>query len=80
MATSLLIHNTGLPFAIIVFFLFLLVSISVGWITIKIHSANLEKEALVNLQARINAEGFSAPIFQMKNEEVAKVCYTSHMF
>ncbi len=75
MATSLLIHNTGLPFAIIVFFLFLLVSISVGWIAIKIHSTTMEKEALLRVQERIKTEGLSTTIFEMKNQEISKVAF-----
>jgi hypothetical protein len=37
MATSLLIHNTGLPMPIIVSFLYLLFSITIGWNAIKIY-------------------------------------------
>lgn len=37
MGSSLLIYNTGLPVAIIYFFLVMLISLTVGWIAIKIH-------------------------------------------
>ena len=41
MASSLLIHNTGLPLPILVSFLYLLVSITIGWNVIRIHVNNV---------------------------------------
>lgn len=53
MATSLMIYNTGLPVAIMVFFLFLTIGQSFGWLAIKIHAMILEKQALKIVQERI---------------------------
>ena len=41
MASSLLIHNTGLPMPIIVSFLYLLVSITIGWNAIKLYMSRM---------------------------------------
>jgi hypothetical protein len=41
MATSLLIHNTGLPMPIIVSFLYMLVSITIGWNAIKLYMSRM---------------------------------------
>jgi hypothetical protein len=37
----LLIHNTGLPMPIIVSFLYLLVSITIGWNAIKLYMSRM---------------------------------------
>lgn len=46
MATSLLIHNTGLPIAVLISFVWVLGGLTVAWIIIKMHQASLEKEVL----------------------------------
>eukprot|EP00009_Paramoeba_aestuarina_P009472 CAMPEP_0201531522 /NCGR_PEP_ID=MMETSP0161_2-20130828/47917_1 /ASSEMBLY_ACC=CAM_ASM_000251 /TAXON_ID=180227 /ORGANISM="Neoparamoeba aestuarina, Strain SoJaBio B1-5/56/2" /LENGTH=266 /DNA_ID=CAMNT_0047934483 /DNA_START=16 /DNA_END=813 /DNA_ORIENTATION=+ len=43
--TAMLIHNTGLPLAILIFFLFLLIGMSIGWLVIRVHQANMQEEA-----------------------------------
>lgn len=43
MASSLLIYTNGLPFPIIISFLYLLISITIGWNSIKVHSAQIRK-------------------------------------
>lgn len=43
MASSLLIHTNGLPFPIIISFLYLMISIALGWNAIKVHTARLTK-------------------------------------
>lgn len=54
MATSLLIHNTGLPLPILVSFVYLLVSITVGWNAIAIHSRSLSEAAREIVNQKIN--------------------------
>jgi hypothetical protein len=44
-ASSLLIHNTGLPVANILQFAMVLIGLSVGWIVIKFHEAVMAKKA-----------------------------------
>lgn len=53
MGTALLIHNTGLPLPIIVFFIIMLTSLSIGWIAIKFHSAQMEQKAFKNVSANL---------------------------
>jgi len=43
MASSLLIYTNGLPLPIIVSFLYLLISLTVGWNAIRVHSNRLSK-------------------------------------
>lgn len=54
MASSLLIHNTGLPFPIIISFLYLLVSITIGWNAIKIYMSRFSDQLTVKMNERIN--------------------------
>eukprot|EP01080_Neovahlkampfia_damariscottae_P008306 gene8306-130_t len=53
MASSLVIFNTGLPTAIMVFFVLLTIGQSVGWLAIKIHQMIMEKKALAIVQKKI---------------------------
>eukprot|EP01126_Amoeba_proteus_P049083 TRINITY_DN5717_c0_g2_i1.p1 TRINITY_DN5717_c0_g2~~TRINITY_DN5717_c0_g2_i1.p1 ORF type:complete len:301 (-),score=33.09 TRINITY_DN5717_c0_g2_i1:137-940(-) len=55
MATSLLIHNSGLPLPILIFFLFLLIGLSIGWIAIKIHSQQMEQQSLRRVEEHLKA-------------------------
>ena len=56
--TSLVIHNTGLPLAVLISFVFTNVSLIVGWILIKIHRGKLHKQAISNVDLFINKNGF----------------------
>jgi len=49
MATSLLIHNTGLPIAVLISFVWVLGGLTVAWILIKVHQSAFEKEALLRV-------------------------------
>ena len=48
-ATSLLIHNTGLPLAILISFCYVLLGLTIGWILIKFHQIKMNKLAMRNL-------------------------------
>ena len=50
MGTSLLIHNSGLPIAVLISFVWVLGGLTVAWILIKIHQANAEKEVLLQAE------------------------------
>ena len=52
-ATSLLIHNTGLPFAILISFLYVLVGMTIGWLLIKIHQIKIFNQVLNNLNEKM---------------------------
>ena len=63
MASSLVIFNTGLPTAIMIFFVILTISQSVGWLAIKIHEMIMNKQAMEIVQKKIikmATEGVSA--------------------
>ena len=49
-ATSLLIHNTGLPLAVLLSFVWVLLGLSVGWIAIKVHELEMNKLANTSLK------------------------------
>lgn len=55
MATSLLIHNAGLPVPIIVSFIYLLVSITIGWNAIRLHMTKVSQEVAESVNLRITA-------------------------
>lgn len=54
MASSVLIHNAGLPMPIIVSFLYMLFSISIGWNAIKIHTRRFQKALRLRIDSRLN--------------------------
>lgn len=54
MESSLLIHNAGLPLPIIVSFLYLLVSITIGWNAIKMYTARIAEEVREKVNIKIN--------------------------
>lgn len=54
MASSLLIHNTGLPLPILVSFVYLLVSITVGWNAIRVHTNRIAEEVKRIVNEKIN--------------------------
>jgi hypothetical protein len=70
MASSLVIFNTGLPTAIMVFFVLLTIGQSVGWLAIKIHVMIMEKQALKIVQDKLMKLIASGAKFQVK-EKVA---------
>lgn len=47
MGTSILIHNTGLPIAVLISFVWVLGGLTAGWILIRIHHMYAEKEVLL---------------------------------
>lgn len=55
MASSLLIHNAGLPLPIIVSFLYLLVSITIGWNAIKLYISKISSEVAEAVNLRLAA-------------------------
>lgn len=55
MASSLLIHNAGLPLPIIVSFLYMLFSITIGWNAIKLHVSKLSEEVSQAVNIRITS-------------------------
>lgn len=54
MASSLLIYNTGLPFPIIVSFIYLLVTITIGWNVIKLHSSRITSLVTEKVNEKLN--------------------------
>ena len=43
MVTSLLVHNSGLPIAVLISFLWVIGGLTLGWIIIKLHQLQMEK-------------------------------------
>lgn len=72
MATSLLIHNTGLPFFVIVSFLYLAISMTSGHLLILFHQQNFQNTIWQRVQARLNdLKGSSAiKLQELKQEEI----------
>jgi hypothetical protein len=53
MATSLLVHNTGLPVAVLICFVFVLAGMTAGWACIKVHQHTLQEAAMEAVQATL---------------------------
>ncbi|KAJ3410414.1 hypothetical protein HDV05_003825 [Chytridiales sp. JEL 0842] len=56
-ASSLLIHNTGLPLGSLVSFIHVMIGLGFGWFVIGLHQQNVKKAALERLQQRLLAQG-----------------------
>lgn len=61
-ASSLVIHNTGLPPATLISFIFVLGGVSIGWIAILIHRSNVQALAMVNAQNDIKVNGLNGDL------------------
>jgi hypothetical protein len=61
MASSLLIHNTGLPTATLVSFVWVLGGLTIGWVIISIHRARMAAAATAAAAVRIKVEGGVVP-------------------
>ena len=70
MASSLLLHNTGLPIAVLISFVCVLGGITVGWICIKQHQAQMEQMVIVYLSSR-PCKPLSLDSFHAARKEVA---------
>ena len=72
-ASSLLIHNTGLPFAILISFGYVLVALTIGWILITIHKIQLNKKVLKSINLKIeNNNSINQIINYNKNKIINK--------
>ncbi|KXS11679.1 hypothetical protein M427DRAFT_504132 [Gonapodya prolifera JEL478] len=56
-ATSLLIHNTGLPLAVLISFIFVGCGMTFGWLAINVHQIQMTRNATAHVQDQIKAEG-----------------------
>ncbi|KAJ3335305.1 hypothetical protein HDU93_005899 [Gonapodya sp. JEL0774] len=57
MATSLLIHNEGLPDGVMISFLYVLLGMSAGWFAINIHQIQMTHKASAHVEEMIKLEG-----------------------
>ena len=57
MATSLLIHNTGLPVGVLISFLFVLTGLTVGWGCVKLHQYYMHNQVIETVQEVIQRGG-----------------------
>jgi hypothetical protein len=55
MATSLLVHNSGLPIAVCISFLFVLLGLTLGWTCIKLHQHFLHGQMLDEVQLKLKS-------------------------
>ena len=70
-ASSLVIHNTGLPEAVLISFIYVMVGITIGWIFITIHKQKLQKKAIKLLEKEIRNEILDLN-FDIQNEIIKK--------
>mmetsp|Transcript_10448 Transcript_10448/g.20547 ORF Transcript_10448/g.20547 Transcript_10448/m.20547 type:complete len:344 (-) Transcript_10448:386-1417(-) len=57
--TSIVMHNTGLPAAILISLAYVAIGLCVGWVAIHIHMSRVASRALSNVQVRIKALGIA---------------------
>ena len=67
MASSLLIYTAGLPFPIIISFVYLLVSMTIGWNAIKVHASRLKQQISKSINAKM-----SDGAYEMKEFDIEK--------
>jgi hypothetical protein len=67
MATSLVLHNTGLPIAVLISFVCVLGGITLGWLCIKWHQAQMEAMVFEKLSGRI----FSSNAFYETRKKIS---------
>mmetsp|Transcript_20138 Transcript_20138/g.49476 ORF Transcript_20138/g.49476 Transcript_20138/m.49476 type:complete len:329 (+) Transcript_20138:384-1370(+) len=72
-ATSLLIHNTGLPAAVLISFLWVLSGLTVGWVAIKFHMSHIQTEALKAVQEDIKISGLTQDLELMVEEKKGQI-------
>ncbi|KAI8471834.1 MAG: hypothetical protein J3K34DRAFT_520198 [Monoraphidium minutum] len=60
-ATSLLIHNTGLPISVLWSFVWVLGGLTIGWVAISVHQSLTARKAIAAAAAAIKAEGGAVP-------------------
>ncbi len=72
-ATSLVIHNSGLPPAVLLSFIWVLSFMCIGWVAANFHQMAMEKQAMANVQAQINATGLRGDLRQMIAEEKGRI-------
>jgi hypothetical protein len=53
MGTSLLVHNSGLPIAVLISFIWAIGGLSLGWIIIKLHQLQMEKKVAELMNEKI---------------------------
>lgn len=59
-ATSLIIHNTGLPPATLISFVWVMGGLTIGWVLIKFHQARIERQAIRNVARDISVNGLGS--------------------
>jgi hypothetical protein len=61
-ASSLLIHNTGLPIPVLFSFLYALGGLSIGWLVIKLYQSEMDMRAADNVQRIIKRHGLNGDL------------------
>lgn len=84
LATSLMIHNNGLPLAVLWSFLWVLLFMSLGWVIIVLHMNKMEKLAMMKIESEI-AKGSSpanlqAQIMRAKGSIAQAKTFKERMF
>jgi len=69
MASSLLIYTAGLPLPIIVSFIYLLVSMTIGWNAIKVHANRLKEAVNLRINAKVNDRYYDMKEFNIDRVE-----------
>ena len=70
-SSSLVIHNTGLPEAVLISFIYIMIGITFGWVLITVHKLKLEKKALTLISNEIHNEIYNLN-FDIKTKIINK--------
>jgi hypothetical protein len=68
-STSILIHNTGLPLAVLITFIWVLLGLCIGWTSITIHQLKLKDILLFNIDQKIK-NSININVFDLKEQFV----------
>jgi hypothetical protein len=82
-ATSLLIHNTGLPLGVLISFIWVLSGLVIGWVVINFHQVILYKKAVAHVESKLAAGtkvGLAAMIQEAKDSIQARKTFYERLF
>jgi hypothetical protein len=72
-ATSLIIHNSGLPAATLISFVWSLGGLTISWVIIKFHERSMHRQALANVQKNVAVNGLQGSLEQMIAAEMDRL-------
>jgi hypothetical protein len=70
MATSLLLHNTGLPVGVLISFFIVLFGLTAGWVCVKLHQHYVQQRVIVTVQSVLEKTGQANLALELRNAAI----------